>query len=107
MTPQRLPGHRFALEYTATGRVDFTSLAPAPRRAARRLIRELVDDPYRNGTKQLLGQPEGRRRAAFGNRRIIYQVRANAGKVIIEHIGPRSTIYQGDLGLPEGPPPLR
>ena len=66
-----------------------------------------MDDPYRNGTKQLLGQPDGRRRAAFGNRRIIYQVRADTGKVIIEHIGPRLTIYQGDLSFPEGPPPLR
>ena len=107
MTPQRRRRHRFALEYTATGRADFASLAPAPRQAARRLIRELLDDPYRSGTKQLLGQPEGRRRAAFGNRRIIYQVRTGAEKVIIEHIGPRSTIYQGDLGLPEGRPPLR
>ena len=107
MTPQRLHSHRFTLEYTAAGRADFASLAPAPRRAARRLIRELLDDPYRNGTKQLLGQPEGRRRAVSGNRRIIYQVHTNTEKIIIEHIGPRSTIYQGDLGLPEGPPPLR
>ena len=99
--------YRFSLRYRPDGLAGLNALAPGPRRAARRLIRELQSDPYRTGTKQLAGQPEGRRRAVLGSRRRIYAVNDRTRTILIERIEPRATVYRSDLGLPEGRPPLR
>ena len=99
--------YRFSLRYRPDGLASLNALAPGPRRAARRLIRELQSDPYRAGTKQLAGQPEGRRRAVPGSRRLIYAVNDRTRTILIERIEPRATVYRSDLGLPGGRPPLR
>lgn len=70
------------------------ALAPAPRRAAWHLIRRLQADPYRPGTIQLRNQPEGRRRAVLGRRRLIYTVDPGNRAILIERIAPRSTVYE-------------
>lgn len=73
------------------------SLPPVPRRAARRLIRDLLDDPFRAGTLQLRNQPQGRRRAVFGDRRIVYLVNPRARTIVIERVAPRRIVYRNGL----------
>ena len=90
-------GYRYAVDFNTDGRADLDALAPAPRRAAWRLIRELQTDPYRSGTKQLLGQPEGTRRAILGGRRMIYSVNQHARTITIQRIDLRANIYTGDF----------
>ena len=83
--------------FTDEGLAAFHSLPPAPRRAARRLMRDLLDDPFCAGTLQLHNQPEGRRRAAFGGRRIIYVVNQRARTIVIERVAPRHIVYRNGL----------
>ena len=107
MNSPRRREYRFSLRYRPDGLAGLNALAPAPRRAARQLIRDLQSDPYRAGTKQLAGQPEGRRRAVLGSQRFIYAVDDRTRRILIERIEPRATVYRSDLGLPEGLPPLQ
>ena len=107
MNSPRRREYRFSLRYRPDALAGLNTLAPAPRRTARQLIRDLQSDLYRSGTKQLAGQPEGRRRAVLGSRRLICAVDERTRTILIERIEPRATVYQSDLGLPEGPPPLR
>ena len=79
-------------------------LAPVPKQAAWRTLRLLQIDPYGHGSKQLRGQPEGWRRVAVGRWRIIYQVARAARTVTVERVGPRETIYRGDLEWPRNSP---
>ena len=93
-----LPGrraYRFSVRLRPDGRADLRSLAPAPRKAAWRMIRQLQENPYRAGTKQMHGQPEGTRRAVLGNRRMIYTVDLETRTILIERIDLRATIYTG------------
>ncbi len=92
-------GYRYAAGFDTDGRTDMDALAPAPRRAAWRLIRELQADPYRSGTKQLQGQPEGTRRAVLGGRRMIYSVDQRARTITIQRIDLRAYIYSGNFAL--------
>ena len=43
----------------------------------------------------------------LGSQRLIYAVDDRTRTILIERIEPRATVYRSDLGLPEGPPPLR
>ena len=93
-----LPSHRvyrFSAQLHPDSRADLRALAPAPRKAAWRMIRELQEDPYRAGTKQMHDQPEGTRRAVLGNRRMIYSVDLETRTILIERIDLRATIYTG------------
>ena len=93
-----LPGrrvYRFSAQLHPDGRADLRSLAPAPRKAAWRMIRELQEDPYRASTKQMRNQPEGPRRAVLGNRRMIYSVDLETRTILIERIDLRTIIYTG------------
>ncbi len=95
------PPRGFALRYSEAGDADFHALAPEPRRAARRLIRDLQADPYRSGTKQLAGQEKGTRRAVAGGRRIIYIVDDETRTISIERIDLRATVYRPPFNAPD------
>lgn len=96
-------GYRYAADFNTDGRADMDALAPAPRRSAWRLIRELQTNPYRAGTKQLLGQPDGTRRAVLGGRRMIYSVNQPTRTITIQRIDLRADIYTGNFAR-RGPP---
>ena len=101
--PER-SGRRYAADFTAEGRADMDALAPAPRRAAWRMLRRLQIDPYGPDSKQLRGQPEGKRRAAVGRWRIIYQVDQAGRTFTVQRVKPRETIYLTDLAWPPNNP---
>ena len=94
MSLPRRRTYPFTLQYSEAGDAEFHALAPNPRQAARRLIRDLQADPYRAGTKQLAGQGEGTRRAVFGGRRIIYIVDDETRTISIERIDLRAIVYR-------------
>lgn len=56
-------------------------------------LRELAEDPYRDGTRAMSGV-RGARRARIGARRIVYRVDEARRRVEVAVIGPRGDVYK-------------
>jgi len=64
-------------------------------RTGNKAIGDMTKIPF-EGThiKRLRGKLEGKYRYAIGDLRIVYQVKAEEGTILIEAIGPRGDVYK-------------
>ena len=70
------------------------SLSPAVKRAIRRTLREMEDDPYALDTIRLQRR-EVRYRVRVGDYRIVFRPGPGVREVTVTRIGHRESVYEG------------
>lgn len=85
---------RFRITLNADADDQLRALAPVPKKEVRRVLREMVNNPYALDTIPL-DRPEPFYRVRVGDYRIVYRPGPRRREVTVVRIGHREWVYQG------------
>ena len=91
---------RYRVPLEDEARAQLRALAPTPKREVRRALREMEDDPYPSGHRQL-ERPELLFRIRVGDYRIVYRPGPGRREVTVTRIGHRDWVYDDLERLPD------
>ena len=85
----------FTVTLRDEARTQLRTLPPAPKREARRTLREMEDDPFALNTIPLRPPMDGQYRVRVGDYRIIFHPGPREREVTVTRIGHREWVYEG------------
>lgn len=85
----------FTVTLKDEARARLRGLAPAPKREARRALREMEDDPFALDTIPLRPPLHGLYRVRVGDYRVVFRPGPGEHEVTVTRIGHRDWVYKG------------